>query len=110
MEGGFSIFFSPLSLIIHPPSLNLIFSPPSFIIYILTVFLPIFSLSLSLSVSRCLSPALGFHPQCSGPSRNRPVTMQAQLTASAHVAKIGRVFLQLNMGFKYRPLFLVHVF
>lgn len=32
--------------------------------------------------------------------------MQAQLTASARVARIGRVFLQLNMGFKYRPPFL----
>ncbi|KAA8592965.1 hypothetical protein FQN60_018420 [Etheostoma spectabile] len=33
---------------------------------------------------RELITALGFHCQCSGPSENRLVTMQAQLTASAH--------------------------
>lgn len=35
--------------------------------------------------------------------------MQDQLTASANAAKISRVFLQLNLVFKYRALFLVHV-
>lgn len=108
MEGGVFFLFSsfPLSLIIHPPSPNLIYS----LLHSLSTLWLIFSLPLFFSLPLSLSPALGFHHQCSGPSKNRPVTMQAQLTASAHVAKIGCVFLQLNMGLKYRALFLVHVF
>lgn len=95
MEGSFFLLlFSPLTH--YPPFLaQSNFSSPSFIIYTLT-----FPLWLFFSVSS-LSPALGL-------SENRPVIMQAQLSASTLVARTGRVFLQLNIigGFKYRALFL----
>lgn len=100
MEAFFSLYFPSLTR--YPPSLaqsHLL--SPSFIIYTLAVFLAIFPVPLS--------PLLGFPQRFSGPITNRPVAMQDQLTASAHAAKISRVFLQLNMVLKYRALFLVHV-
>lgn len=63
-----------------PPSLDLIFFPLSFIIYTLIHFPSVMVSSLSLPQS----PALRFHCHCSVPSENGPVTMQAQLTGSAH--------------------------
>lgn len=101
MEGGVFPFPPLLSLYRSLSSLTKsnLFSP-SFIIYTLTVFPPIFSPSVSrqrFSTSKALAPV------------KTPVTMQAQLTASARVAKTSRAFQQLSTGSKNRALFLLGV-
>lgn len=98
---AFSLFPPFFPTIAHyPASLTKsnLFSP-SFIIYTLTAFPPIFSVCLQLEVST--SKALA-------PVKTR-VTTQARFTASAHASRTGRAFPQLNTSSKNRALFLLGV-
>lgn len=94
MEGGVVFFLSSPSLADYSPSLTQsnLFSP-SFIIY---------TLADSPSPPHCLQ-LQGFF--CGALAPVKTVTMQTQLTVSAHVAKIG-CFSTIKYGFKILGPFL----